>query len=51
MQDKLVKEIERLKELLNSMAAEDNSSGEILKVSQLLDVLIVQYYREQYLAR
>jgi hypothetical protein len=43
----LIKEIEALKQQLNSMIiSEDVNYNEVLKVSQELDVLIVEYYRE-----
>ncbi len=43
----LAEKIEALREILNSMiASNDYAYSEILEVSQELDVLIVQYYRE-----
>ncbi len=42
----IIKEIEKLRELLNNMiASESFTYSEILEVSQKLDSLIVEYYR------
>lgn len=47
----LLQEIENLKAQLNMMiASEDSNYDEILNISQKLDVLIVKYLRETYIA-
>lgn len=45
--DMYIVEIEKLREILNNMIeSESYTFSEILKASQNLDVLIVNYYRE-----